>query len=446
MAKQEDNISRRQFMTGAGAVGAGALVVGGVGGGLIGHSTASDKKSSAAASSVAAKSGKPYLIGSPYPTTGPYAADGDQMRNGSQLAIDEINAAGGIAGRPIKRVIVDCKIDSPEGVTAALNNLVSQKVDAIVGGYVQVDAPAYDIVPPYGAPYLHGNTLQSGVARVIKDPKKYHMIFNVDPTEVWYGKGFPDFLAFLDQSGKFKLPSKTFTAIQGDIVYSETIAGAANDAMKSAGWSTYPVQKVVTPVSEWGPVIRALHSKTPGVVFNAHPAPADQAAFMKQFAANPTNSLVYLQYGPSIPQFLKLAGSSANGVVWSTVVGNLGDSKGQDFNKKYQAKHNEPPGHDQAPQGYDTIYLLAQAWAQVGDARNFPAVCDAIRRTSYRGVCGTYNMNHPGQFTLPYPEATKDPSLGMAHQVLQVQNGQHKIIYPPLYAEAEFQLPPWMKA
>ena len=443
MADQQDNISRRQFVTGAGTIGAGALVVGGVAGGLIGRGTAPDNSGGGGAASSGA-SGKPYLIGSPYPTTGPYAADGDQMKNGSQLAIDEINAAGGIAGRQIKRVIVDCKIDSPEGVTSAFNSLVSQKVDAIVGGYVQVDAPTYDIVPPYGAPYLHGNTLQSGVDKVKADPKKYHMMFNVDSTEVWYGRGFPDFVDFLVKSG-FKPPKKTFTAIQGDIVYSQTIAAAGVEAMKKAGWTTNPNQKVVTPVSEWGPVIRSLQSDQPGIVFNAHPAPADQAAFMKQFVANPTNSLVYLQYGPSIPQFLKLAGSAANGIVWSTVVGNLGDDLGQSFNKRYEDKYGEPPGHDQAPQGYDTVHILANAWAQVGDARDFPAVCDAIRTMRYRGVCGAYYMDNPGQFTLPYPDATDDPSLGMAHLFLQVQDGQHKIIYPKIYAEAKFQTPPWMK-
>ena len=446
MADEEQNISRRQFMTGAGAVGAGGLVVGGAAGVLIGRGTKSSGSSTTVAANASTPKDTPYLIGSPYPTTGPYAADGVQMTNGTQLAIDEINAAGGIAGRPIKRVIVDTIINSPQGVTAAFTSLVSKNVDAIVGGYVQVDAPTYEIVPPYGAPYLHGNTLQEGVDKVIADPSRYHMIFNVDPTEVWYGRGFPAFLATLTQSGKLKPSTKTMTAIQSDLVYSQTIASAANTAVKTAGYTPSSVIKVVTPVSDWTATISALHAAKPGIVFNADPAPADQAAFMKQFVANPTNSLVYLQYGPSIPEFLTLAGASANGAVWSTVVGNVEDSLGQQFNAKYQAKYGQPPGRDQAPQGYDTIYLLAAAWGAVGDARNFPAVCDAIRTTVHRGVCGTINMNRPGQYTLPYPEPIADPSLGMAHLYFQIQNGQHKIIYPPLYAQAEYQRPAWIKA
>jgi branched-chain amino acid transport system substrate-binding protein len=437
------DISRRQFLTGVGAAGAGGLVVGGVAGGFIGHGIEKTKTSSS--TSAAANSGKPYQIGSPYPTTGPYAADGVQMTNGTQLAIEEINAAGGIAGRKINRVIVDTVVNSPEGVTAAFNKLVSMNVDAIVGGYVQVDAPTYTIVPPYGAPYLHGNTLQEGVDKVIADPQKYHMIFNVDPTEVWYGKGFPRFMSDLIASGRYSPPGHTISVIQGDLVYSQTIAAATQTAMKQAGWTVTGLEKVVTPVSDWGPVISAVHSQKPAIVYNAHPAPADQAAFMKQFVANPTNSLVYLQYGPSIPQFLQLAGSAANGAIWSTVIGNVGDSLGKAFVQKYTSRFGQPPGLANAPQGYDTIGLLAQAWGMVGNPRDFVGVSDALRTMRYRGASGTIYMNQPGQYTSAYPDASDDPSLSMPHLYLQVQNGQHKVIYPPPYAQATFQKPPWIK-
>jgi len=50
---------------------------------------------------VAAAKAKPFPIGSPFPLHSFYAADGEQMKNGSGLAIDEINDAGGIAGRKI---------------------------------------------------------------------------------------------------------------------------------------------------------------------------------------------------------------------------------------------------------------------------------------------------------------------------------------------------------
>jgi len=449
MQSEETTVSRRQLLTTAGVVGAGALVVGGVAGGVIGSQVGSDDGSSSSATAgdqkPAASAKGTLVIGSPYPMSGPYAADGEQMTNGTQLAIDEINAAGGVAGRKLRHVVVDTDVGSPESVASSLNNLVNQKVDAIVGGYLQVDGPAYDIIPAYGAPYLHGNTIQAGVERVAQDPERYGMFFNVDPTEVWYGKGFPTFLDELAAGSSWKPASKTMSVIQGDLDYSMVISKATQDAAKKAGWKITGVEKVVTPVNEWGPVLGKLRSQKPAIVYNAHPAPADQAAFMKQFVANPTPALVYLQYGPSIPQFLELAGSAANGAIWATLVGNVGGRLGEAFTSSYEKQFNKPAGLANAPQGYDTIYMLANAWAMVGDPRDFKSVCGHLRTQRYRGVCGSFWMDQPGQYTSSFPAAIDDPSLGMPSLYLQVQDGEHKVIYPEPYAQAEFQTPPWMK-
>jgi branched-chain amino acid transport system substrate-binding protein len=440
-------VTRRQMLVGTGVVGAGALVVGGVAGGLIGNAVAGDDEEAGAAAAAAVAGGKGTLVvGSPYPLSGPYAADGEQMVNGTKLAIDEINAAGGVGGRKIEHIVVDTEVNSPESVTASLNKLVNDKVDAIVGGYLQVDQPAYDILPAYGAPYLHGNTIQAGVERVAGDPERYSMFFNVDPTEVWYGKGLPKFLTTLTAESDWKPASETMSVIEGDLVYSQIISKATQDAAKESGWRITGVEKVVTPVNEWGPVLGKLRSQSPAIVYNAHPAPADQAAFMKQFVANPTQSLVYLQYGASIPQFLELAGSAADGAIWSTVVGNVGGPLGRGFTERYEERFKKPAGLANAPQGYDTIYMLANAWAMVGDSRNFKGVCDQLRSQRYRGVCGTCYMDQPGQYTAPYPDADDDPSLAMPHLYLQVQNGKHRVIYPQPYADAEFQMPPWLRA
>src|SRR5438094_9631527 len=93
----ETGVSRRQFLIGAGAAGAGGLVAAGVAGGLIGRNTASTSSTGGTSGGTTT----PYLIGSPYPTTGPYAADAVEMPNRTQLAIAASNAAGGTAGPTI---------------------------------------------------------------------------------------------------------------------------------------------------------------------------------------------------------------------------------------------------------------------------------------------------------------------------------------------------------
>lgn len=52
---------------------------------------------------------EPVNLGFNYPETGPYASQGADQLRAAQLAVDEVNAAGGILGRPAQLVIRDSK-------------------------------------------------------------------------------------------------------------------------------------------------------------------------------------------------------------------------------------------------------------------------------------------------------------------------------------------------
>ena len=129
--------------------------------------------------SLLASRKRPFLLGSAFPLDGPAAADGLEMRNGSALAIAEINAHGGIAGRPIAQLVVDTDIFSPAGVESAFEQLSAADVDAITGGYVFDEETARDAASEYGAPYLHATTSEREVERIREAPELYGRIFHV---------------------------------------------------------------------------------------------------------------------------------------------------------------------------------------------------------------------------------------------------------------------------
>src|SRR4029077_6812617 len=89
-------ISRRGLLGAAGAAGlaAGALSTPGV-------ASARVRRRSASTS---------FTVGCSFPITGPLASDGAQMKNGVTLAADEINAAGGVAGKKINLSILDTDV------------------------------------------------------------------------------------------------------------------------------------------------------------------------------------------------------------------------------------------------------------------------------------------------------------------------------------------------
>ena len=74
----------------------------------------------------------PIKVGAISPNTGDLAAYGEAVSNGIDLAVAEINAAGGVLGRPLEVTHMDDKFDATEGANA-FNKLVSDGVCAIIG-------------------------------------------------------------------------------------------------------------------------------------------------------------------------------------------------------------------------------------------------------------------------------------------------------------------------
>lgn len=401
-----------------------------------------------AAGSASKPTGEPIVIGLPLVQSGPVGvADHQDWLNGTLLAIKEINAAGGVLGRPLEIKIADTDILTPEGTMTGFRSLADAKVHAFSSPFVLIPTPAMDAAAAYKAPYLHGNTQEAGVALFRSDPVKYSNVFQVDPSEPWYGTGFIVFLDNLRASKKWKPMNSKIHIVQGQIAYCQLISKTTQKAIEESNfWELGKVTDVQSPVQDWGPVIHEIRRVGAGVVMIDHWVAAELAAFTQQFTANPLKgALVYLQYGPSQPEFLDIAGPAAEGFVWSTVYGVYNDEIGAKFRAKYKAEFPGTMGLAYTGGGYDTTYMLANAWKAVGDPNKFKEVCDYIRVTPYRGVNGWYTFNNENQAGVPYPDAVKDPEKGLAHLYFQVQDRTHKIIEPTPYKESEFAPAPWMK-
>ncbi len=385
--------------------------------------------------------GKDYTIGCSFPLTGPLASDGEQMKNGVTLAADEINAAGGIAGSKIKLSIVDTDVTDPAKIKTSLQKHINDKVDALYEGYLIQWPASMDIKANYGAPSLDASTSIDQVKQINSDPK-FQNIIQIDPPESYYGLGFPGFLNTIKKTTKWKPANNWIFIVEGDSVYSQTISKFCQQVAPKQGWKIKGVKKVTGGAADWSPSAKAAKDSGAAVIMNTHFAPDDLAKWTKAWAANPGKALVYLQYGPSIPAFLQLAGKAANGIVWATVTGVYNDPVGKIFRAAYQAKFNTSAGFSNSGSGYDAVYMLARAWAMTGDGQNFKANIAQLRTMIHRGVNGGYWLRQNAG--LAYPAQTRDPGLGQAHLFFQIQNGKQRIIQPAPYIESPFQIPPWI--
>ena len=400
--------------------------------------------------------GDPIPVGQAAPLTDFAAADGVEFKNGLTLACEEINAAGGILGRPLEPYFEDTKQMGDATNVQAVQRLIDRhSVHAVLNGYnVGSGAAVQDVIADAGIIYVHYDTTIGHNNLIKSNPERYFGSFMGDPAEYWYGPGFLKFVQGLEQNGEYKRANNKMAVILSAGVYAANIANAVKDTAKDYGWEISLFETVNVPISEWGPVLAKIRQDPPAVICITHFYPADLAQFAIQFAPNPTPSLVYMQYGPSLPAFREIGKEATNGMLYATLIGCLQDEIGTAFEKRYKAKFGPNAGHNSGAQSYDGAMVWATAAALAGgsgepdNADQNRKVADRMRSMIHRGVTGTTRFDPAAQAAYTFPTQTNDPSLGMPHQFLQIQdfNKGPVLIAPAPYGTGKFMLPPWIKS
>ena len=394
---------------------------------------------------AAAPTGEPIKIGGPFAQTGPAGiADHKDCWNGSQMAIDEINAAGGVNGRPLKLEVTDIDMLTPEGVQTSFQTLADKKVNAIVSPFVITYQPALDVAAAAGIPYLSGGTSSPTVAAVKANPEKYWN-FVQDPSESYYGGGFIKSLDTLAEKGVWKPKNNKVDLVVGDSEYNQLIGKGAKDEIAAGGgkWKLGIEEQVQGgQLSDWSAVIQKLKASDAGVIMIDHWVGAELAGFAQQFAADPVpGALVYLQYGPSQPEFLDIAGEAAEGFYWGTVIGVPNTGAGADFRAAYAAKYPGTTfGIVYTGWCYDMVQMLKNAWTAV-DPSDAKGVVAHLKANPYDGTTGHIDFSNVEAPV--YPDNVDAPGKGVTHLFFQVQGGKHTIVLPDEYKEADYVTPPW---
>ena len=410
---------------------------------------AASAATTAAPAEGGAAAGEPIVIGMPIAQSGPAGiADHKDCWNGAILAQETVNANGGVNGRPIELNVTDIDILTPEGITAGFQKLTGDGVSALVSPFVIIPPPALDVAAAYGAPYMSGDTNIDAQNIRAGDPAKYGNYF-VDPAETYYGSGFVTFLSQLKDSGKWTPKNNKVDIVRGDTAYNQNIAQATIDAIAASegAWELGEVIDITAGTKDWSPVLQKLAANDAGTIMVDHWIGAELASFSQQFAADPVEgSLVYLQYGPSQPEYLEIAGDAAEGFVWGTVIG-TGNTSAED--KAFRAAYQSKFGVDDKTMGlvytawcYDMVNVLANAWANT-DPADFAAVNAYIAANPTNGVTG--HLNFANGAVPIYPDVETDPTKGVTHYFYQVQDGRHTVISPDNDSEAPFAAAPWMK-
>lgn len=389
---------------------------------------------------------RPIIVGSPRMSTGLGRFDSDEMYRGASLAIAEINAAGGVGGRKIELMAVDCDVTNDASLIAAYKTFLDAEVDAVATGYSSAEAMLHDMMADYGCPYLHATTSEALVSRVRNDPTRYANIFQVCPCDIHYGPELARFIDGLEERGEWQPRNRRVLAVTTgwmDLNFGNFGITEMGLLLESRGWQLEVMDNFSPGNTDWSETMNAIHRSDPAVIFVGFAFPTASMSFQRAFLAAPTQSLIYTMYSPSIPVFRSELGELADGVLWSTTTGLYSDAIGASFAKRYSDQYGIAPGRSHAGIAYDRIRLLANSWSRTGNSRAFARVNEDLRTFVHRGVNGSYFLGNEGQSTLAYENHTPDPSISQAHLVFQIQKGRQRILSPRPYVDGRFELPWW---
>ncbi|WP_226552438.1 ABC transporter substrate-binding protein [Celeribacter naphthalenivorans] len=430
--------SRRSFLKGLGATSVATPVA------LAGLNKA-----------ATAQNNDPVIIGCPVSLTGMIAADGIEVRNGLEMAAEELNEQGGILGRPIEVHFADTESKGDDMVIQATQRLIDREnASAIITSYnLETGAAMINAAADAGIIAMHAFTSTTHDDRVLADPDRYWGIFQYCPPERIYGEGLLDMIQTLEETGKFDRANDKIAIINGPGSFTGQIAAAVRDGAAEHGYTISLFETATPPVSDWGPVLAKLRADPPAVIAMTHYHVQDQAQFMNQFTTNPTDSLIYMLYGPSLGAFRDIAGENSVGCLYSSVIGVLQDEIGTSFAARYRERYGENSSPSVGAMAYQAMFAYATAAALAGgpgepydDTQN-RLVAEKLKAINIRGPVGTMRFHHDTQSAVSYPGETDDPSLGMPHIFSQIQDAKEDgyVVSPWPYAVRDYETPSWIK-
>ena len=379
--------------------------------------------------------GAPIKIGAPIPLTGPWAADGQTMQQGLQIAVDEINADGGVLGRQLELDVYDVEDMAPEKLNAAASKLLVQdKCSAIITGY---STPGADVTAfgKYPQPYLQFDASSQNVQMVKDDPAQYGHVFTLGDIEAPYGKQTFDLVSALPVDW----PNKKVVILAGDFEWDKKITEAIKAEAEATGWDVAMYEIFPYGTREWGPLLTKIRDIDPAIIHWADMDPADAKTFLDQFGQDPTNSVVEVGYVVSIKGFADVVGKAGENVLGISTNSILPDEQGDAFKQRFEDKYGEQPGLSIVGTVYDGVYLWAEAAKEAGDPDDYDKVSEAIKGLGYRGVNGTY------AFTEGNIVPAADPDMGLPMFFFQIQGGELTALNVGTAPQDPFVVPAWVK-
>jgi len=394
---------------------------------------------------------KPIVIGCPLSTAFLYGWDAER---GIKLAIDEINAEGGVkvgdTNRPFKAEVIDTRDLEPgvpvsEALMAVEKLILEKNADFLVGGPVRSEAAlaAMSLL----AKYKKVSIVTTGVltpkyhAMVKKNYDKYKYCFRIHGEAVQLVKEI--MACFQEIKNGYGL-NKVFIMVQ-DVSHARGGGKVLGKVAGKQGWEILGTEVYPTGTGDFS--MGLLKAKKTGAeILNIWMDMPESSILLKQW---------YEMQIPALPFGSTLAAAEQPGF-WKATDGkgeytlcnvvNAGNAPSHatpwtmKFYKAYHEKWGVEPEGLGSSSSYMAVYVLKDAIERAGSLDSEKVIA-GLEKVDMMGVYGRLRFDPKSHQVIP----SFDPKEGAVGSIVQWQDGKRVVVFPKSIAMGTIQLPPWMK-
>jgi branched-chain amino acid transport system substrate-binding protein len=371
-----------------------------------------------------AASAEPIKIGAVVPLTGRYAALGSQVRPGYEIAVEDVNAAGGVdvggTRRPLELKILDDESDPAKTVQRLESLASSDKVVAYLGGAgSDLHAAGAAIGDKNKTPYLG---IAFGLYEIHQRGLKY--LFSPFPKSPDIARATFELAGSVPQADR----PQRYAIFHEKTDWGIEMAKYYNEAAQRAGATVVLDEEYAPLAKDYSDLILKAKSANADALLGM-PAPPDGMAIVKQMKELDWNpKMDVLVRAPDNPAWGENLGKDGDYVVMMPGWQHAAKFPGvPELNAKYQAKNNRPADVLTGP-SYALVQILADAIHRAGKADG-TAIRDALAATDLKEtVIGPVKFNPDGTGII-------------VTTMTQWQNGQTQLIWPKDQQSAPFGYP-----
>jgi branched-chain amino acid transport system substrate-binding protein len=345
--------------------------------------------SSGGSSSSASPAATPFTIGVAGPMTGQYANYGTSHKQGAQIAIDELNANGGVNGGTASMVIGD-DLGDPQQAVLVAQQFIDNKSIVVVDGH-QFSGATIAAGAKYqaaGLPMISPSATNPDISNLGT------YIWRICMTDAVQGKGLAAYS--VNTLGKKKI-----AILYDNSDYGRGLADAYEAGVKADGGTVVAKQQYATGDTDFKAQLTKIKAASPDLLFMSGYYPEGSKA-AQQARELGLNVQLLGSDGYASDQLPKLGGAAVEGMLVSTFFDyTKTDPAVQKFVDAFKAKYNGANPDWFAANSYDVIMLAAKA-AQNAGKNDRTAINDALGTIgTYQGISGPITFDKNGDVVKP---------------------------------------------